>query len=680
MAVAAVCLAAAMLAGVSAQGGRAGAFGVGQADGRGGGGQRAGGRGQGPARDLPGQLTTGTGLIAGTVTLSDSGTPVRRAQVMLSDGGRGGRSAATDEEGRFSFIGLPAGRFTLTVSKPGFATMSYGAKKPGRQGTPIQLMDGQAMTNVSIALPKGGVITGVVVDEFNEPAPNTVVRAYRYTMQNGERTLRASGQSQTDDRGMYRIFQLLPGDYLVSAVPRNNAVANVSSQIQLQLQPLLDQLQGPGGAAGFVGVGAAVLASGRGQQVFDQIQALQQQLGDQPEQSTAYAPVYYPGTTSPAQAARITLDAAQERTGVDFQLQVVPTARVQGRVTGPETTMAPGAQVVLQSVEQQDVANVPGLGRSMTRLGPDGAFSFQGVTPGDYRLTVRVPVPAVDAAQEAPAAAASPGRGRGFGGRGGRGGPIAQVLWASTDLSVNGRDISDLALALQPGMTISGRIAFDAASTQPPSDLSSVRVTILPTDGDGFGGPMLDTADANGAFSIRGVVPGRYLLRANLGGFALRGSGAATFGQPAVANAGAWTLESATVNGRDALDFGLDIQPNQSLSGMVLTFTDRAQQISGTLQDAMGRPTPDYTIVLFPADTQFWVPQSRRILSTRPGTDGAFTFRGFPAGQYRLTAVVDAEPGEWFDPAFLTQVLPASVAVTVADGEAKVQDLRLATR
>ena len=96
------------------------------------------------------------------------------------------------------------------------------------------------------------------------------------------------------------------------------------------------------------------------------------------------------------------------------------------------------------------------------------------------------------------------------------------------------------------------------------------------------------------------------------------------------------------------------------------------------LQDAMGRPAPDYTIIMFAADNQFWVPQSRRILSTRPSTDGTFAFRGFPAGQYRLTAVTDAEPGEWFDPAFLTQVVPASVVVAVGDGEKKVQDLRLA--
>ena len=67
----------------------------------------------------------------------------------------------------------------------------------------------------------------------------------------------------------------------------------------------------------------------------------------------------------------------------------------------------------------------------------------------------------------------------------------------------------------------------------------------------------------------------------------------------------------------------------------------------------MGKPTADYTIVIFPSDNSFWLPQARRIQSARPGTDGKFTFRDMPPGDYRMTAVTDVEPGEWFDPEFL---------------------------
>ena len=80
---------------------------------------------------------------------------------------------------------------------------------------------------------------------------------------------------------------------------------------------------------------------------------------------------------------------------------------------------------------------------------------------------------------------------------------------------------------------------------------------------------------------------------------------------------------------------------------------------------------------LFAADKSFWVPQARRIVTSRPGTDGKFTFRNLPAGEYRLTAVTDVEPGEWYDPSFLGQLVNASIPISVKDGEKKVQDIKV---
>jgi uncharacterized protein (DUF2141 family) len=664
---------------------------------------RGGGRGAAgaPRDNQAAQPVTGTASISGVVTLDGSPSGVRRAQVNLSGNGRG-RSAVTNDEGRFSFSALPAGRYTLNVSKPGYSTIAYGAKKPGRQGTPIQLADGQAMNNAHVRLPRGGVITGVVVDEFGEPSPSTQVRVFRSVIQNGERTVTNAGNAQTDDRGVYRIFQLLPGEYLVSAVPRNSGIGDLASQLRAELEPLLQQVQaaggigalggrrgGGGGRGGEFGAlvgGGGGGGGGRGQQLLDRVQQIQQQLAQQPEQATAYAPVYYPGTINAAQASKITLESGQERGGVDFQLQAVPTAKVSGRIAGVDATQPGGAQVMLQVAKNQ---SVPGLNTQNTRMNSDGSFQFQNVTPGQYRVMVRVPVRQPEPAQPEGLAGVPLGPGGGGRGRGpaGRGGAVTQVLWASTDVSVDGRDVSDLALSLQPGMTLSGRVVFAAATAAAPADLTAVRVMLTPTGTGGGGGPgvMPQPTDAAGNFSIAGVVPGRYALNGNVAmgraGGQGGGRGAGPAGQSAAPQPGArtaWTLKSAMINGVDALDFPLDIEPNQNLSGAVVTFTDNVQELSGMLQDAMGRPAPDYTIVLFPADNRYWVAQSRRILSTRPGTDGKFTFRGFPAGQYRLTAVIDAEPGEWYDPAFLTQVVPASMPVSIADGEKKTQDIRLA--
>ncbi len=166
------------------------------------------GAGRGQTRDNATASPIGTGTIAGTVVTVGSGAPVRRARVTLSGAElRGGRSAVTDDQGRFLFTALPAGRFTMAASKTGYVGITYGAKRAGRPGTPIQLAEGQKLEKAVMSMPRGSVITGIVVDELGEPSPGTQVRVMRYVMRTGEKTLEQAGQDQTDDRGQYPHLQ-----------------------------------------------------------------------------------------------------------------------------------------------------------------------------------------------------------------------------------------------------------------------------------------------------------------------------------------------------------------------------------------------------------------------------------------------------------------------------------------
>ena len=692
--------------------GRGGAAGVG--------GGRAGGQAQQPARDT--QATPpGTGVISGRVSVDGTGTPVRRARVTLSAPElRGGRSAITNDEGVFSFTALPAGRFSLTASRAGYIDSPYGAKKPGRPGTPIQLAAGQKMEKAEIALPKGGVITGVVVDDNGEPAPRTQVRVLRYVMRTGEKTLQQAGTDQTDDRGIYRVYGLLPGDYMVSAVPQNMNIGDIRQTLAAEIEALMQQAQasglgamlgargGAGGQAGGGGGAAAgggrggggrggagvagidinqIMGGGRGggQDLLGRAQQLQELIAQQEQEAAvAYAPVYYPGTPTPSAASPVTLAVAEERSGVDFRLLLVKTAKVAGSVQSPDGALPQGTQITLLPVDQAGAPPVPGTTQNTTRVNQDGAFTFREIPPGQYRVmargTVRNPN-AVDAGRG--------GRGGGPGGQGpgGRGGPgqIQQVLWGSSDIAVNGEDVEGITIALQEGMTVTGRIAFDSSAALGPSDLSTVRVNLSPRgaqQGGEFGVPPA-TVDATGRFTIKGVLPGKYSINANVpaGGRGGAGGGGRGGAAPAAGLATnptvSWTMKSAVINGRDALDFGLVVEPNQDATGTIL-FADKTQELSGTIQDTLGVPTADYFIILFSADKSYWVPQARRIQSVRPGTDGKFTFRNLPAGEYRLTAVTDVEQGEWFDPNFLEQLANASIPVSVRDGEKKVQDIKVA--
>jgi hypothetical protein len=645
-----------------------------------GGGGRAGGAGRGggpaaPIRDTNAQTTVGSASIAGTVVIEGAGTPVRRARVSLAAPElRGGRAAITDDQGRFSFAALPAGRFTITASKSGFVDISFGAKRAGRPGTPVQLADGQTLERLTLAMPRGSVLTGVVVDEHGEPSAGTQVRALRYVMQTGERRLQMAGQDQTDDRGMYRIFQLQPGEYIINAVPRNVGANDMRQVLAAEVANLTQQLQASGGE---VSAAFASAAAGRGGEIVTRIAQLQQQMvTSEQEQSTAYAPVYFPGTASPEGAQSVTLAAGEERGGVDFQLRLVATTRISGIVTGPTGAPPAGTTVALVPATGAGVPSIPGLGNSTARVGAEGRFTFNSVTPGDYVLQARATVR--DAAASAAAAPAVGGRG----GRGGQG-PISQVLWAAVNLGVGGQPLPDIVLTLQDGMTVSGQVQFDGPGT-PPADLSDVRVNLTARGPQTFeiGGTPPAQANAAGRFTLTGVAPGRYALSATLGGGGGGRAGGAggrgLAGAAAPGTSSAWVLQSAMYNGQDLLDFPVDIGPNQSLQNVVVTYGSRVQELTGTIQDTSGRPTSDFTIIVFPSDAKYWMPQARRITATRPGTDGRFTFRGLPAGDYRLTAVTDVEPGEWYDPAFLTQLAGVSIPIALGAGERKVQDIRLA--
>ena len=296
-----------------------------------------------PARPLrPGETPPkGTAVIKGQVRSDGTGAPVRRAQVRaMSMEARGGGVTNTDGNGNFEIKDLPAGRYTVSVMKGGFAQAQFGQRRPGDMGTPIELADGQTAEKVNFVLTRGGVISGTVVDDGGEPMAGAQVAAMLFQFMQGSRRLvpaRSDGSTdRTDDKGNFRLFGLPPGDYFISASNRTNNFM----------------------AAGMTST-----------------------------EQDGFAPTYYPGTPNVTEATRITVKGGQEINGANIPMIVARLARVRGRALNSRGEPAAGTMAMLSPADPFATMMMTGMNNAM--IGADGTFEFANVAPGRYNLNVR---------------------------------------------------------------------------------------------------------------------------------------------------------------------------------------------------------------------------------------------------------------------------------------------------
>src|SRR5436190_17605248 len=89
-----------------------------------------------PARDnVAAQPAVGTARIHGRVLSADTGLPLRRAQIRISaPEARLMKSASTDADGRYAFDELPAGRYSVTVTRTGYVSLQFGQQRPFEPG------------------------------------------------------------------------------------------------------------------------------------------------------------------------------------------------------------------------------------------------------------------------------------------------------------------------------------------------------------------------------------------------------------------------------------------------------------------------------------------------------------------------------------------------------------------
>src|SRR5215831_4914061 len=283
----------------------------------------------------------GTATVSGRVTLK--GEPARGVMVILQTQNQGPSNAPrarTDESGRFHFTGIPAGRYSVSALAPGY-TSPEDSNFPGMRGKTLNLTDGEKVENVDLQIKRGGVIAGRVADSQGRP-----VIEERVNLSKLDATYRPRGvfnysqnfdMYQTDDRGLYRIYGLPEGRYLVS----------------------VGQAEGTGSATNTM-------------------------------RREFYPRVFYSNATIESEAKVIEVSEGSEATNIDITVSdPKQTWDVYGRVVdaGGGQPVA-GVEVVVGAVSIEG-SYAGGYSGSGARSGPNGEFRLSGVLPGRYAILAR---------------------------------------------------------------------------------------------------------------------------------------------------------------------------------------------------------------------------------------------------------------------------------------------------
>jgi Carboxypeptidase regulatory-like domain len=464
--------------------------------------------------------------VAGTIVGKTDAHPLGRARVTLRDAKNPEQfeSIITQEDGKFAFEHVPAGKYSLTGAKRGFITASFD--QHDQFSTAIVTGAGIDTEALVLKIAPNAAIAGKVLDEAGEPVRHATVTLYYNNHQEGVDQIQARNVAQTDDLGAYDLPNLIPGTYFLS----------VRATPWYAVHPPED-------------------SDGRKSEI-----AVDHSL------DVAYPVMYYPDATDSDGATPIPLQGG-EHLQVDMHLNPVPALHLLVHVPGDNRR-----GFMFPRLEQPAFDGSTFIQPNGGRMVSPGVFEVTGIPAGHYNLRIRgqgmdVQMNGVDlnrdgeqvdaTAAEAMASlklsvhtpeeplpkgltVALRSKARSFAGlhrldEKGEGeindipaGNYEVVVFGSrkpysiAHLLAEGAQVSGHRLTLAPGASASASLQLVAGSvevagvvTKAGTGFAGAMVVLVPKDPEGNRDLFRrDQSDLDGTFSLHNVVPGSYVLLA----------------------------------------------------------------------------------------------------------------------------------------------------------------------
>lgn len=598
------------------------------------------------------------GAVSGTVVDMSTGTGVAGAVVQLWSGTAGGRSVLvqmSSPTGRFVFMDVtPTDVVTLRAQKVGFLGGEYGQRDSEDSGRTFAIRENEWVQKLTLPMWSTGAIEGQVLDHLGFPLVGVTVRAFaRVPVANDIRVLPAVS-TQSDDLGRYRLGGLAPGNYavgvLTSQVVVPESFAGIRSGGSVPLLPTV----ATGNSRVLILPGAPLIPERR-------------------EEALVYPTTFSPESRSPSGATMILVNGSHHE-GVDIRLTPVPVFSIRGSVEAPRDVLG---DLVIRLIAFDGQARGIQTPTAATRADRDGRFTLSGVPRGDYLLEVLPHVTelrVLGAGRDAnldPVRLLRPGAmqvtslsflrpplevstiGPTVG---------ADGWWSRRRVSVSDSDLSDLAIVTEPTSRVTGRIVVEQnertsrLESRSSRGAASVILMLDPADGhlETSGEPVAEVNQI-GEFTIRGVLPGKYVFRA-----------------------AGLLVKAVQRGGADYPDAAIEVT-GEPVQGVSVVLTDQGATISGLVGDGVGRFSSDVAVLCFPVEPGLWqnfgiAPTRIRVI--RVDVSGRYSLDGLPAGNYYLAVVPRSEIGRWHEPEYLGRVRARARRISIRWGESVTHDFK----